>query len=38
MNTFEKYESEVRSYCRHFPVIFSKASGSFIYDENGKEY
>ena len=40
MNTdiFEKYESEVRSYCRRFPVVFAKAKGSFLYDENGNEY
>ena len=38
MNIFEKHESEVRSYCRHFPVIFSKAKNSFVYDENGDEY
>ena len=35
---FETYESEVRSYCRKFPVVFTKAKGSFLYDEGGKEY
>lgn len=35
---FETYESEVRSYCRSFPEIFTKAKGSIITDESGKEY
>ncbi len=40
MNTsiFDKYESEVRSYCRNFPAVFTKAKGSIIYAEDGKEY
>lgn len=40
MNTeaFTKYESEVRSYCRHFPVVFSKAKDAYFIDENGTEY
>ena len=40
MNTrpFELYESEVRSYCRHFPAVFAKAKGCFVFDENGKRY
>ena len=36
--TFETYESEVRSYCRNFPTVFTTAKGSFLYDEDGKEY
>ena len=35
---FEKYESEVRSYCRKFPKVFNKAKGSFFYTEDGEEY
>lgn len=35
---FETYESEVRSYCRNFPAVFTKARGSFLYDEDGREY
>ena len=31
-------ESEVRSYCRNFPVIFGKSSGEFLYDNQGKRY
>ena len=40
MNTkaFENYESNVRSYCRSFPTVFTKAKGSVMTDENGKEY
>lgn len=40
MNTeiFERYESEVRSYCRSFPVVFSKAKGAHLYTEEGKAY
>ena len=40
MNTkvFEEYESEVRSYCRHFPTVFTKAKGAYFYDEDGKKY
>ena len=40
MNTkvFEEYESEVRSYCRHFPTVFTKAKGAYFYDEDGNQY
>ena len=40
MNTtiFENVESNVRSYCRSFPTVFTKAKGSVMIDENGKEY
>ncbi|GAF66581.1 diaminobutyrate--2-oxoglutarate aminotransferase [Bacillus sp. TS-2] len=38
MKVFEKLESEVRSYCRSFPTVFSKAIGSKMWDESGKEY
>lgn len=31
-------ESEVRSYCRSWPVTFDRASGSRIFDENGQGY
>ena len=36
--TFERLESEVRSYCRSFPVIFTRASGAHLYDEQGRGY
>lgn len=35
---FEEYESEVRSYCRNFPAVFTTAKGPFLYDEDGREY
>ena len=40
MNTkpFEVYESEVRSYCRHFPTVFVKAKGAEFTDEIGERY
>lgn len=40
MNTsiFENIESNVRSYCRSFPTVFTKAKGSIMTDEAGKEY
>jgi len=40
MNTdvFSQYESEVRSYCRSFPVVFSRAKGSELWTESGDRY
>ncbi|MGX7825589.1 diaminobutyrate--2-oxoglutarate transaminase [Actinokineospora sp. 24-640] len=38
MNVFETTESEVRSYCRSWPVVFDRAVGSHMYDESGREY
>ncbi len=38
MNIFETLESEVRSYCRSFPTVFTKAKGYKMWDEDGKEY
>jgi diaminobutyrate-2-oxoglutarate transaminase len=37
-NTFEQMESEVRSYCRAFPAVFSRASGVELFDEEGEAY
>ena len=37
-SVFERYESEVRSYCRSFPTVFSKAKGSILTDSDGKRY
>lgn len=36
--TFEQYESSVRSYCRHFPAVFTKGKGAMMYDEEGNGY
>lgn len=38
MRIFEQLESQVRSYVRHFPTVFSSAKWSTLYDEQGKEY
>lgn len=37
-DVFENLESEVRSYCRSWPVVFDRAEGSFLYDEEGRGY
>lgn len=33
-----QYESNVRSYVRSFPVTFSRAEGSLLWDESGQQY
>ncbi|HET7649993.1 MAG TPA: diaminobutyrate--2-oxoglutarate transaminase [Gammaproteobacteria bacterium] len=38
MNPIERHESEVRSYCRDFPVMFDRAQGAWLYDEDGRAY
>lgn len=38
MSIFEQRESNIRSYCRVYPVVFDKASNARQTDENGKEY
>lgn len=38
MTIFETLESEVRSYCRSWPVTFDRASGSRMWDTDGREY
>lgn len=38
LEVFEKYESNVRSYCRKWPVEFSYAKGSIIVDESGNKF
>ena len=35
---FEMYESEVRSYCRTFPTVFTRAKGSLLWDQAGTRY
>ena len=35
---FETYESNVRSYCRDFPVLLSRAKGSQMYGADGSAY
>ncbi|MEZ4288850.1 MAG: hypothetical protein R3A47_12090 [Polyangiales bacterium] len=36
MEPFEELESEVRSYCRSFPEIFSRAKGSWLDRRRGR--
>lgn len=38
MQSFDRLESEVRSYCRHFPRVFARAAGSRLIAEDGREY
>ncbi|MCB9477505.1 MAG: diaminobutyrate--2-oxoglutarate transaminase [Deltaproteobacteria bacterium] len=38
MQSIEKHESNVRSYVRNFPTVFSRAEGSHLYDAAGREY
>lgn len=35
---FQQMESQVRSYCRSFPAVFSQARGSYLYDEKNRPY
>ncbi len=38
MNTIEQYESEVRGYCRNFPIEIDTAKGAWITTQDGKRY
>jgi len=38
MDVFKRRESAVRTYCRHFPTVFSHAQGSVMWDEDGTRY
>ena len=38
LETFDRYESEVRGYVRGFPTVFDKAIGSYMYNEEGQAY
>jgi diaminobutyrate-2-oxoglutarate transaminase len=35
---FTRLESNVRSYCRSFPVVFQRAKGAHLFDEHGNAY
>jgi diaminobutyrate-2-oxoglutarate transaminase len=35
---FDDLESAVRTYCRRFPAVFTRASGHRMWDEEGREY
>lgn len=38
MDVFEKWESEIRGYCRLYPTVFKSASNARQIDEAGKSY
>ena len=38
LHAFERLESEVRSYVRSFPVVFTRAVGATLEDESGRRY
>jgi len=38
MDIFDKQESNVRSYCNSFPVVFTKAKGCWLETESGDKY
>ena len=38
LRVFETLESEVRSYIRNFPTVFTKGKGSTMWDTEGKKY
>ncbi|MBA54637.1 MAG: diaminobutyrate--2-oxoglutarate transaminase [Pseudomonadales bacterium] len=38
VDVFQQYESEVRSYCRAFPTVFTKAKGAYIQSQDGERY
>jgi diaminobutyrate-2-oxoglutarate transaminase len=37
-NTFERLESNIRSYCRSFPAVFDTASGVTLSDADGRSW
>ena len=38
MNLIHRLESEVRSYCRMFPTVFTEAHGHTLVDRHGRQY
>ncbi|MCW2902520.1 MAG: aminotransferase [Streptosporangiaceae bacterium] len=38
VDVFQRFESEVRSYCRNWPTVFKTARGSHIYNEDGRKF
>ena len=37
-DVFETYESNVRSYCRDFPILIGRAKGAILYDVDERPY
>jgi diaminobutyrate-2-oxoglutarate transaminase len=38
LSVFTTHESEVRSYCRNFPTVFTRAAGHLLTDAGGRQY
>jgi diaminobutyrate-2-oxoglutarate transaminase len=38
LDVFAQHESQVRSYSRAFPALFTTAEGGYLYDEHGRGY
>lgn len=38
MEIIDRLESEVRSYCRTFPTVFTRAEGAHLFDRDGRRY
>ena len=38
VKVFEDHESQVRSYCRKYPVVFDRALNSELFDVDGNRY
>ncbi|MEM8546234.1 MAG: diaminobutyrate--2-oxoglutarate transaminase [Cyanobacteria bacterium P01_H01_bin.119] len=38
MNIFDELESNVKSYCRSFPMVFHRAKDAIVYSESGQDY
>jgi len=38
LSIFEQHESQVRSYSRRWPVVFTRATGNHLYAEGGRRY
>ncbi len=37
-DVFAELESNVRTYCRSFPTVFTRAKGALLFDERGQSY
>ena len=35
---FERYESNIRTYCRSFPAVFARGEGRYLFDSQGRKW
>ena len=35
---FERYESNIRTYCRSFPALFARGEGRYLFDNQGRKW